>query len=307
MIYTVTFNPSVDYVMVVDDFVEGGLNRTTSTSKFAGGKGINVSRVLQTLQVPSIALGFVGGFPGQWIEQALKLEGIQTSFISINDETRVNVKLKSQQETEINAAGPRITEDQIESLFEQIRNTSSEDTVVVAGSVPLSLPKTMYVDIAKIVQQTGAQLIVDAEKSLIEGVLPYHPLFIKPNLHELEEIFGITIKTEREVLMYARRLVDRGAQSVIVTLGGEGAIYVDDTEAYKMSVPQQPVVNTVGAGDSTVAGLLAGLSQRQTLPDALTLAVASGSATAFNEDLADVESIRALQAHVTIEPLKVEE
>lgn len=306
MIYTVTFNPSIDYVMFVDDFAAGALNRTTATAKFAGGKGINVSRVLQTLQVPSTALGFIGGFPGHFIENTLKAEGIYTAFTQVDEDTRINVKLKSQTETEINAAGPHITEAQVATLFEQLQATTSDDIVVVAGSVPSSLPDTIYIDIAKITQQTGAKLVVDAEKSLIEGILPYQPLFIKPNQHELEAMFNTKIETDQDVLTYARRLVDKGAQSVIVSLGGAGAIYADREVAYKIQAPQGQVVNTVGAGDSTVAGMIAGLSQNLALPEALTLAIASGSATAFNDDLAQYDMIQELQAHVTIQPLNEE-
>ncbi|HEC2154841.1 TPA: 1-phosphofructokinase [Staphylococcus delphini] len=306
MIYTVTFNPSIDYVMFVDDFAAGALNRTTATAKFAGGKGINVSRVLQTLQVPSTALGFIGGFPGHFIENTLKAEGIQTAFTQVDEDTRINVKLKSQTETEINAAGPHITEAQVATLLEQLQATTSDDIVVVAGSVPSSLPDTIYIDIAKITQQTGAKLVVDAEKSLIEGILPYQPLFIKPNQHELEAMFNTKIETDQDVLTYARRLVDKGAQSVIVSLGGAGAIYADREVAYKIQAPQGQVVNTVGAGDSTVAGMIAGLSQNLALPEALTLAIASGSATAFNDDLAQYDTIQELQAHVTIQPLNEE-
>ncbi|MEJ7541726.1 1-phosphofructokinase [Staphylococcus intermedius] len=306
MIYTVTFNPSIDYVMFVDDFAAGDLNRTTATAKFAGGKGINVSRVLQTLHVPSTALGFIGGFPGQFIENTLKAEGIHTAFTHVDEDTRINVKLKSQAETEINAAGPHITEAQVATLFEQLQATTAEDIVVVAGSVPSSLPDTIYIDIAKITQQTGAKLVADAEKSLIEGILPYHPLFIKPNQHELEAMFDTKIETDQDVLTYARRLVDKGAQSVIVSLGGDGALYADKDVAYKIQAPQGQVVNTVGAGDSTVAGMIAGLSQNLALPDALTLAIASGSATAFNDDLAQFDTIQELQAHVTIQPLNEE-
>ncbi|HAR6086411.1 TPA: 1-phosphofructokinase [Staphylococcus pseudintermedius] len=306
MIYTVTFNPSIDYVMFVDDFAAGALNRTTAIAKFAGGKGINVSRVLQTLQVPSTALGFIGGFPGQFIENTLKEEGIHTAFTQVDEDTRINVKLKSQTETEINAAGPHITETQVATLFEQLHVTTAEDIVVVAGSVPGSLPDTIYIDIAKIAQQTGAKLVVDAEKSLIEGILPYYPLFIKPNQHELEAMFNTKIETDQDVLTYARRLVDKGAQSVIVSLGGAGAIYADREVAYKIQAPQGQVVNTVGAGDSTVAGMVAGISQNLALPEALKLAVASGSATAFNDDLAQYDMIQELQAHVTIQPLNEE-
>ncbi|WP_390174994.1 1-phosphofructokinase, partial [Staphylococcus pseudintermedius] len=229
-----------------------------------------------------------------------------TAFTQVDEDTRINVKVKSQTETEINAAGPHISETQVATLFEQLHVTTAEDIVVVAGSVPASLPDTIYIDIAKIAQQTGAKLVVDAEKSLIEGILPYYPLFIKPNQHELEAMFNTKIETDQDVLTYARRLVDKGAQSVIVSLGGAGAIYADREVAYKIQAPQGQVVNTVGAGDSTVAGMVAGISQNLALPEALKLAVASGSATAFNDDLAQYDMIQELQAHVTIQPLNEE-
>ncbi|MCS4486437.1 1-phosphofructokinase [Staphylococcus americanisciuri] len=304
MIYTVTLNPSIDYIMFVDGFEAGALNRTTATAKFAGGKGINVSRVLQTLDVPSIALGFVGGFPGKFIEETLTTAGIATAFTQVDEDTRINVKLKSGTETEINAAGPTITENHIEALFAQLRQTTSEDIVVIAGSVPSSVPNTIYSDMAKIVKETGAQFVVDAEKSLVEGILPYGPRLIKPNKVELEEMFDTTLTSDSDVLQYGRKLLDKGAQAVLVSLGGAGAIYVDRTQAYKVAAPKGDVINTVGAGDSTVAGMVAGFTQGLSQQDTLALAIASGSATAFNDDLAErtmidtlLKNIRMTQLH----------
>ncbi|QLK85481.1 1-phosphofructokinase [Staphylococcus sp. 17KM0847] len=303
MIYTVTLNPSIDYIMFVEGFTSGALNRTVDTAKFAGGKGINVSRVLKTLDVPSTALGFVGGFPGQFIEETLTKAGIKTDFTHVKEDTRINVKLKSDKETEINAAGPQITKEHISELFEKLRQTTSEDIVVVAGSVPSSLPNTIYKDIAEIVQRTGAQLVVDAEKSLIEGILPYRPRLIKPNKVELEEMFGTTITTDEEVLMYGHKLLEQGAQTVLVSLGGEGAIYLDRTQAYKVLAPSGKVVNTVGAGDSTVAGMVAGFTKCLAQQEVLKWAIASGSATAFNDDLAQRKMIDDLFKKIEITPL----
>lgn len=303
MIYTVTFNPSIDYVIFTDDFKIDGLNRATATYKFAGGKGINVSRVLKTLDVESTALGFAGGFPGKFIIDTLKNSEIQADFIEVDEDTRINVKLKTGQETEINAPGPHITSAQFEQLLSQIKSTTSDDIVIVAGSVPGSIPSDAYAQIAQITENTGAKLVVDAEKSLAESVLPYHPLFIKPNKDELEEMFNMTVKSDADVIKYGRQLVDKGAQSVIVSLGGDGAIYIDKEKSIKAVNPQGEVVNTVGSGDSTVAGMVAGIASGLTIETSFQQAVACGTATAFDEDLATRDAIEKIKSQVTISVL----
>ncbi|HCZ7854406.1 TPA: 1-phosphofructokinase [Staphylococcus aureus] len=303
MIYTVTFNPSIDYVIFTNDFKIDGLNRATATYKFAGGKGINVSRVLKTLDVESTALGFAGGFPGKFIADTLKNSAIQSNFIEVDEDTRINVKLKTGQETEINAPGPHITSAQFEQLLQQIKNTTSEDIVIVAGSVPSSIPSDAYAQIAQITAQTGAKLVVDAEKELAESVLSYHPLFIKPNKDELEVMFNTTVNSDEDVIKYGRLLVDKGAQSVIVSLGGDGAIYIDKEISIKAVNPQGKVVNTVGSGDSTVAGMVAGIASGLTIEKAFQQAVACGTATAFDEDLATRDAIEKIKSQVTISVL----
>ena len=303
MIYTVTFNPSIDYVMFVDDFKIDGLNRAQDTNKFAGGKGINVSRVLKTLGVDSTALGFAGGFPGDFIAQTLKDSNIHTDFIQVDEDTRINVKLKTGQETEVNAQGPNVTEAQFQSLLNQIKETSDKDTVIVAGSVPKSIPSDAYAQIAKITRQTGAQLVVDAEKDLVETVLEYQPLFIKPNKDELEVMFNTSVKNDEDVIKYAKQILEKGAQSVIVSLGGDGAIYVDHQQSIKAVNPKGEVINTVGSGDSTVAGMVAGLATGLSVQDAFKQAVASGTATAFDADLATKEAIENIKSQVTISVL----
>ncbi|HAR4525919.1 TPA: 1-phosphofructokinase [Staphylococcus aureus] len=303
MIYTVTFNPSIDYVIFTNDFKIDGLNRATATYKFAGGKGINVSRVLKTLDVESTALGFAGGFPGKFIIDTLKNSAIQSNFIEVDEYTRINVKLKTGQETEINAPGPHITSAQFEQLLQQIKNTTSEDIVIVAGSVPSSIPSDAYAQIAQITAQTGAKLVVDAEKELAESVLSYHPLFIKPNKDELEVMFNTTVNSDEDVIKYGRLLVDKGAQSVIVSLGGDGAIYIDKEISIKAVNPQGKVVNTVGSGDSTVAGMVAGIASGLTIEKAFQQAVACGTATAFDEDLATRDAIEKIKSQVTISVL----
>ncbi|HDA2721794.1 TPA: 1-phosphofructokinase [Staphylococcus aureus] len=303
MIYTVTFNPSIDYVIFTNDFKIDGLNRATATYKFAGGKGINVSRVLKTLDVESTALGFAGGFPGKFIADTLNNSAIQSNFIKVDEDTRINVKLKTGQETEINAPGPHITSAQFEQLLQQIKNTTSEDIVIVAGSVPSSIPSDAYAQIAQITAQTGAKLVVDAEKELAESVLSYHPLFIKPNKDELEVMFNTTVNSDEDVIKYGRLLVDKGAQSVIVSLGGDGAIYIDEEISIKAVNPQGKVVNTVGSGDSTVAGMVAGIASGLTIEKAFQQAVACGTATAFDEDLATRDAIEKIKSQVTISVL----
>ncbi|HDE6828036.1 TPA: 1-phosphofructokinase [Staphylococcus aureus] len=303
MIYTVTFNPSIDYVIFTNDFKIDGLNRATATYKFAGGKGINVSRVLKTLDVESTALGFAGGFPGKFIAGTLNNSAIQSNFIEVDEDTRINVKLKTGQETEINAPGPHITSAQFEQLLQQIKNTTSEDIVIVAGSVPSSIPSDAYAQIAQITAQTGAKLVVDAEKELAESVLSYHPLFIKPNKDELEVMFNTTVNSDEDVIKYGRLLVDKGAQSVIVSLGGDGAIYIDKEISIKAVNPQGKVVNTVGSGDSTVAGMVAGIASGLTIEKAFQQAVACGTATAFDEDLATRDAIEKIKSQVTISVL----
>ncbi|UDI78901.1 1-phosphofructokinase [Staphylococcus taiwanensis] len=300
MIYTVTFNPSIDYIMFTDGFELKGLNRATSTYKFAGGKGINVSRVLKTLGVQSTALGFAGGFPGDFIANALEQSDIKTNFIKVDEDTRINVKLKSGEETEINAPGPSVTAAQFQALLNQLRETTNSDTVIVAGSVPKSIPSDAYAQIAQITQQTGAKLVVDAEKDLVNTVLEYQPLFIKPNKDELEEMFNMTVQSDQDVVKYGREILKDGAQSVIISLGGDGAIYIDSERSIKAQNPKGQVVNTVGSGDSTVAGMVAGLESGLSLEDAFQQAVASGTATAFTEDLATLEDIEKIKSQVTI-------
>ncbi|MCG6210082.1 1-phosphofructokinase [Staphylococcus warneri] len=303
MIYTVTFNPSIDYVMFVDDFKIDGLNRAQDTNKFAGGKGINVSRVLKTLGVDSTALGFAGGFPGDFIAQTLKDSDIHTDFVQVDEDTRINVKLKTGQETDVNAQGPNVTDAQFQSLLNQIKETTDNDTVIVAGSVPKSIPSDAYAQIAKITKQTGAQLVVDAEKDLVESVLEYQPLFIKPNKDELEVMFNTSVKSDEDVIKYAKQILDKGAQSVIVSLGGDGAIYVDRQQSIKAVNPKGKVINTVGSGDSTVAGMVAGLATGLSVQDAFKQAVASGTATAFDADLATKDAIENIKSQVTISVL----
>ncbi|MCE4955899.1 1-phosphofructokinase [Macrococcoides caseolyticum] len=300
MIYTITLNPSIDYIMFTETFDLGGLNRAHTTHKFAGGKGINVSRVLKALNQPSTALGFTGGFPGAFIKEVLHASDIHTDFIEVEEDTRINVKLKGHTETEINALGPAIHPDQVEALLQQIKQLNASDYVIIAGSVPQALPADIYSTIAAICKERNIPFVVDAEKTLLTQTLQYQPEFVKPNKVELEEMFNITIESDEDTILAARRLMNQGAKNVLVSLGGEGAIFVTNDASYKAVVPNGKVVNTVGSGDSTVAGMVAGLAAQLTLEESFKQAVSCGTATAFTEDLATSEQIAEIISKVTI-------
>ncbi|WP_414049353.1 1-phosphofructokinase [Macrococcus animalis] len=300
MIYTITLNPSIDYVMFTEKFDLGGLNRATSTHKFAGGKGINVSRVLKALNETSTALGYIGGFPGDFIKKELEISNINTDFIQVDEDTRINVKLKGNTETEINAPGPEIKPAHVEALLNQIKALTKEDYVIIAGSVPKSLPADIYATIAEICTKKSIPFVVDAEKSLLIQTLQHQPEFVKPNKVELEEMFDVTINNDQDTIDAARKLMTQGAKNVLVSLGGEGAILVTATDCYKATVPSGKVINTVGSGDSTVAGMVAGLAQNKSFDESFKQAVSCGTATAFTEDLATSEQIAEIINNVTI-------
>ncbi|QCT74270.1 1-phosphofructokinase [Macrococcoides canis] len=303
MIYTITLNPSIDYVMFTDGFEAGALNRAHTTYKFAGGKGINVSRVLKSLNTESTVLGFLGGFPGQFIEDKLKVSDIQVDCVQVESDTRINVKLKGASETEINAPGPDINERHIEQLMNKLKTLTSDDTVVIAGSIPSSMPADIYAQIAELCHDQQIKFVVDAEKALLNSVLNYNPLFIKPNIVELEEMFNTTLSTDKSIYEAAKQLLHKGAQMVFVSMGGDGAMLVTEDRCIKATVPKGQVVNTVGSGDSTVAGMVAGLTNGLSLESAFKQAVACGTATAFTEDLATNEEIQEIINQIQIEQL----
>lgn len=303
MIYTITLNPSIDYVMFTDGFETGALNRAQTTYKFAGGKGINVSRVLKSLNTESTVLGFLGGFPGQFIKDKLQASNIQVDCVEVESDTRINVKLKGMSETEINAPGPDINEENIQQLMNKLKGLTSEDTVVIAGSIPYSVPSDIYAQIAELCDERQIKFVVDAEKELLNSVLPYKPVFIKPNIVELEEMFNTTLTTDDAIYEAAKRLLHKGAQMVFVSMGGDGAMLVTEEQCLKATVPKGQVVNTVGSGDSTVAGMVAGLTNGLSLTSAFRQAIACGTATAFTEDLATNEEIKEIIYQIQIEEL----
>jgi 1-phosphofructokinase len=300
MIYTVTLNPSLDYIVEVEDLTLGDLNRTKNESKFPGGKGINVSRLLKRMGVPSKALGFVGGFTGLYIKNYLQMEDIETKFVEVHEDTRINVKLKSNSETEVNAKGPNITEADFKKLQDQISQLTSEDILVLAGSIPSSMESSTYEILVSICHQNKTKFVVDAEGELLKKVLPYNPFLIKPNHHELGELFNTSFSTVEEVVPYARKLVEMGAENVIVSLAGEGAVLVNSEVAFLSNVPKGEVKSSVGAGDSMVAGFLAKYEETKEIEEAFRYSVASGSATAFSIGLATKEKIETLYTNVNI-------
>ena len=293
MIYTVTFNPSLDYIVSVDDFKLGLTNRTSSELILPGGKGTNVSTVLKNLGFESTALGFVAGFTGNEIVKRLNDMGIKSDFISIeNGISRINLKLKSIDGTEINGAGPDISEEKVNELMDKLNQLKEGDVLVLAGSIPSSMSDNIYRDIMADLKDRGVMIVVDATKDLLLNVLEYHPFLIKPNNHELGEIFDVKLITREEVIPYGRKLQEKGARNVLVSMAGEGAVLIaEDGQVFDAPAPKGKLINGVGAGDSMVAGFVAGWIEKQDYEYAFHMGVASGSASAFSENLATKEEI----------------
>ena len=293
MIYTVTFNPAIDYVVELVSFNIGEINRTTREYMNLGGKGVNVSRVLTNLEVPNVALGFVAGFTGDALRTGLERMGVKSDFISLEEgNTRINVNIKGVEETDINARGPEIPNSAIDELFKKLDNLQSGDTLVLAGSIPTSLPNDMYERIMERLYGKGIRFVVDATRDLLVKSLKYEPFLIKPNNHELGEIFGLELTTDNEIIYYARELKKQGAKNVLISMAGDGAILVDENDvAHKIGTPKGKVKNSVGAGDSMVAGFCAGYLEKGDYKYALRMGTAAGSASAFSESLATKQEV----------------
>ena len=297
MIYTVTLNPSIDYIVRLDELKTGITNRTTSEEYYIGGKGINVSCVLAELGIKSTALGFVAGFTGEAIEKGLKNPKITADFITLKSGiSRINIKIKAGEETEINCQGPHIDEEELLNLFDKIDNIQSGDTLIIAGNIPNTLPDDVYERIIEKLDGKDVRIVVDATKKLLVNSLKYKPFLIKPNRQELSEIFDTTVKTESDVVKYAQELQKMGAKNVLVSLGGDGALLVDEFgKVHKEGVIKgHKVLNTVGSGDSMVAGFVAGCIDKNDYAYALKLG--SGNATAFLNGLATKDKIDELLA-----------
>ena len=296
MIYTVTFNPSLDYIITVDDLKLGLTNRTSSERLLPGGKGINVSTVLMNLGIESTALGFIAGFTGEEVTRRLKKMGVRNGFIQIDEGfTRINVKLKNMDGMEINGMGPDISGEKVQILMDRLDRLGEGDVLFLSGSIPASMPDDAYRKIMELLDGRKVLIVVDATKDLLLNVLPYHPFLIKPNNHELGEIFGVELKSRESVVPYAKKLQEKGAQNVLVSMAGEGAVLVSvKGEVYDTPAPKGKLVNGVGAGDSMVAGFMAGWMERADYEYAFHMGIAAGSASAFSEHLAVREEIEAV-------------
>ena len=294
MVYTVTFNPSLDYIVNVSDFKLGQVNRTEKEVMFPGGKGINVSIVLKNLGMESTILGFTAGFTGEEIQRRVK-EMVEKLIPIANGYSRINLKLRSNEESEINGMGPVIGKEDIDKLYQMLDTLKAGDVLVLAGSIPASMPSTMYSDIMEYLQDKEVLIAVDATKDLLVNVLPFHPFVIKPNNYELGEIFDVTLKDKKDVIVYAKKLQEQEARNVLVSMAGDGAVLVaEDGSVYESEAPKGKVVNSVGAGDSMVAGFLYGYLTTENYEIAFKNGVATGSASAFSENLATKEEVEAI-------------
>lgn len=296
MIYTVTFNPALDYVMVMDEFKSGDVNRCEKEFLNPGGKGINVSTMLSELGDENVALGFIAGFTGKELVNKLNMRNIKTDFIELNDGlTRINVKIKSNIESEINAKGPDIKKENIDELLNKIDLLKDGDFLVLAGSIPAKVDDDIYEQIMKRLLSKDVYIIVDSTKDLLKNVLKYKPFLIKPNHHELAEFFDVEINSDEEIIIYAKKLQEMGAKNVLISMAGDGAILItEDESVIKTSSPKGEVVNSVGAGDSMVAGFIHGYLKNKDYNVALKFGAAAGSASAFSESIATKEKVKEL-------------
>lgn len=303
MIYTCTLNPSIDYLVEVEDVKLGSLNRANKTAFYAGGKGINVSRVLNSLGETSTALGYIGGFTGAFIQDELKQAGILQDFIKVNDPTRINIKLKSGIETEINGLGTMVSEEQKLELFEKISIITSEDYLILAGSLPPAMSPDFYGAIARLCFEKNIRFIADTSGEALEGILQYEPFLVKPNEHELGELFSVDISSIEEAVFYGRKLLEKGPKNVIVSLGGKGALFINKEVAAYANVPKGELKNSVGAGDSVVAGFIAAYKKQSDYLEAFKFGIACGSATAFSLDLCNKDSVQRLLPEIEVKTI----
>lgn len=296
MIYTVTFNPSLDYIVDASQIELGCVNRAQSEALYPGGKGINVSIVLSNLGIENRALGFTAGFVGEALEMLMEKKGIKTDFIRLPEGvTRINVKMRAKEETELNGRGPHIEQCFLDELYKKLDTLTDGDVLVLAGSIPDSMPKSTYMDIMKYLANKDVLIAVDATTELLEKVLPYKPFLIKPNHYELGEIFGVTIETKEAALKYARELADKGARNVLVSMAGDGAVLLaEDGSTYMAEAPVGALKNSVGSGDSMVAGFIAGYLESGSYETAFLMGVCTGSASAFSKELATKDEVMEL-------------
>lgn len=305
MIYTITFNPSLDYIMHVENFEYGETNRSNNEEIFPGGKGFNVSTILQRLGYDNTAIGFKAGFSGDEIVRMLEKRGFILDLISLDEGfSRINVKMKGSKETEVNGNGPNIPADKLVLLLNKIDQINNGDTLIMAGSIPSTLPNNIYEQIMIRLQGKDVRIIVDATNELLLKVLPYHPFLIKPNHRELEEIFDVSISNQKDLIHYASKLQDKGAINVLVSLGGDGAMLIDENKhVYHCEAAKGKLINSVGSGDSMVAGFLAGYLRNNDYKEAIRLGSACGGATAFSFDLAEKSLIDKVYESISVDIL----
>ena len=301
MIYTLTLNPSIDYVLRIDEFLDGETLRSNSEEKYPGGKGIMVSKLLKNLGEKSVNIGFLGGFTGDFIRKKLNDLGIEEDFTIIEDDSRINVKLKYETETEINAQGPQIKEEEIEEFLNYLDQLQEDDFVIISGSIPKSLVDDFYRVIVNLLEMNNVRFALDTSGKKLFKLSSYKPFLVKPNKKELEEIFDDEIDSDEKIVKYARKLIDQGAENVIVSLGKDGSIFVDNSIAYKAKPIEGKLINSVGSGDSMVAGYIYGYMKGLSKLDSYKLAIACGSATAFSPDIAEKELIDEIFKKVELE------
>ncbi|WP_100399917.1 1-phosphofructokinase [Bacillus sp. FJAT-44742] len=305
MIYTLTLNPAVDYIVNVSNFEIGQVNRASKESKFAGGKGINVSRVLTKLEKESTALGFIGGFTGQYIQTALDKEKIPSEFIQVNGDTRINMKLKTEEESEINGISPAISDENINSLKEQLGHLNNTDMLVLAGSVPDTVSSSIYTEIIDMVKERNVKVFVDTSGPALNEVMKTGPFFIKPNHHELAELLDVPVNTVEEAAHFGKKALEKwDITHLLISMAGKGAVYISKNELMHATVPSGNVVNSVGAGDSMVAGFIAGFEEGLPIEEVLATAVAAGSGTAFSNGFCTKDLVHSLKKNIKITSLQ---
>lgn len=303
MIYTITLNPSIDYIVRVDHLTMGAVNRTSSDFKLPGGKGINVSRILKRIDASATALGFLGGFTGEFIENWLTHEEVPHRFTKIAADTRINLKMKSDVETEVNGLGPNLSDEEITSFKEQLRTLQASDIVVLAGSTPASLRKGFYQELITLIKEKDADFVIDTTGKDLLDALPSQPLLVKPNNHELAEMYQTTFNGLDDLIFYGKKLIEDGAKHAIISMAGDGALLFTKDHVYQSNVLKRPLKNSVGAGDSMIAGFVGCYAATKDPVEAFKMGVACGSATAFSDDLATSEFIQELLPEVVITKL----
>lgn len=300
MIYTVTVNPSIDYIVQLKQLTLGEVNRMDYDNKLPGGKGINVSRILKELGHESVAWGFLGGFTGEFVKNELEKTGIKTSFTTIKDDTRINVKVKAQQETEINGRGPVVSEAELAQFVAQFEQLQADDVVIFAGSLLPCLSQDFYFELIEKIRQKGAQFVIDTTGESLLKTLPQQPLVVKPNNHELAELFETTFESMDDIVAHGQKLLDLGAQHVLISMAGDGGLLITKDAVYRSLAPKGTVINSVGAGDSMIAGFTGTLTATGDVVEAFRYGLACGSATAFSEDLADKRKIAEILPQIKI-------